>query len=431
MSDIAITSVLIFSLFAILASGVWIGLSLSGVAWIAMQLFSSRAAGDAMAVTIWGSSSSWTLTALPLFVWMGEILFRTKLSESMFKGLAPWVSRLPGGLLHTNVIGCTIFAAVSGSSAATCATIGKMTLPELKKRGYPEDITIGSLAGAGTLGLLIPPSIIMIVYGVTAEVSIAKLFIAGVFPGLLLASLFSGYLVVWALLNPGKIPPPDAPMSFGAKVYESRHLIPVIMLIVAVLGSIYSGIATATEAAAIGVVGSLVLSVVQRSMSWIVFKESLMGATRLYCMIALILAGAAFLTLSMGYIGLPRHLAEFVTSKGLTPFMLIMVLTVFYVLLGCFLDGISMVVLTMGVIMPMVQAAGLDLIWFGIFIVIVVEMAQITPPVGFNLFVLQGMTKKEITYIAKVTLPFFFLMCLMVLLLWFFPQIATWLPGKM
>ena len=431
MSDIAITSILIFSLFAILASGVWIGLTLSGVAWIAMQLFSSRAAGDAMAVTTWGSASSWTLTALPLFVWMGEILFRTKLSESMFKGLAPWVSRLPGGLLHTNVIGCTIFAAVSGSSAATCATIGKMTLPELKKRGYPDDITIGSLAGAGTLGLLIPPSIIMIVYGVTAEVSIAKLFIAGVFPGLLLASLFSGYLVVWALMNPGKIPPPDAGMSFGAKVYESRHLIPVVLLIAAVLGSIYIGIATATEAAAIGVVGALVLSVVQRSMSWTVFKESLMGATRLYCMIALILAGAAFLTLSMGYIGLPRHLAEFVSSLGLTPFMLIMALTVFYALLGCFLDGISMVVLTMGVILPIVQAAGLDMIWFGIFIVIVVEMAQITPPVGFNLFVLQGMTKREITYIAKVTFPFFLLMCVMVLLLWFFPQIATWLPGKM
>ena len=431
MSDLLITSILIFSLFAILASGVWIGLTLSGVAWIAMQLFSSRAAGDAMAVTTWGSSSSWTLTALPLFVWMGEILFRTKLSESMFKGLAPWVSRLPGGLLHTNVIGCTIFAAVSGSSAATCATIGKMTLPELKRRGYPEDITIGSLAGAGTLGLLIPPSIIMIVYGVTADVSIAKLFIAGVFPGLLLASLFSGYLVVWALMNPGKIPPPDAAMSFGAKVYESRHLIPVVLLIGAVLGSIYVGIATATEAAAIGVVGSLVLSVVQRSMSWTVFKESLLGATRLYCMIALILAGAAFLTLSMGYIGLPRHLAEFVSSMGLTPFMLILALTLFYVLLGCFLDGISMVVLTMGVILPMVQAAKLDLIWFGIFIVIVVEMAQITPPVGFNLFVLQGMTKKEITYIAKVTLPFFLLMCVMVLLLWFFPQIATWLPSKM
>jgi len=431
MSELAITSILIFSLFAILASGVWIGLTLSGVAWIAMELFSSRPAGDAMAVITWGSSSSWTLTALPLFVWMGEILFRTKLSESMFRGLAPWVSRLPGGLLHTNVIGCTIFAAVSGSSAATCVTIGKMTLPELKRRGYPEDITIGSLAGAGTLGLLIPPSIIMIVYGVTADVSIAKLFIAGVFPGLLLASLFSGYLIFWALMNPGKIPPPDTALSFGAKVYESRHLIPVVLLIVAVLGSIYAGIATATEAAAIGVVGALVLSVVQRSMSWTVFKESLLGATRLYCMIALILAGAAFLTLSMGYIGLPRHLAEFVSSLGLTPFMLILALTVFYILLGCFLDGISMVVLTMGVILPIVQAAGFDLIWFGIFIVVVVEMAQITPPIGFNLFVLQGMTKKEITYIAKVTLPFFLLMCVMALLLWFFPGIATWLPGKM
>jgi tripartite ATP-independent transporter DctM subunit len=431
MSDLAITSLLILSLFLILGSGVWIGLTLSGVAWIGMQLFSSRAAGDAMAVTIWGSSSSWTLTALPLFVWMGEILFRTKLSESMFKGLAPWVSRLPGGLLHTNVIGCTIFAAVSGSSAATCATIGKMTLPELAKRGYPEDITIGSLAGAGTLGLLIPPSIIMIVYGVSADVSIARLFIAGVFPGLLLASLFSGYLVVWALLNKGKIPPPDAAMNFSQKIYESRHLIPVVLLIGAVLGSIYTGVATATEAAAIGVVGSLVLALLQRSMSWGTFKESLLGATRLYCMIALILAGAAFLTLSMGYIGLPRHLAEFVSSLGLSPFMLIIVLSIFYIVLGCFLDGISMVVLTMGVILPTVQAAGLDLIWFGIFIVIVVEMAQITPPVGFNLFVLQGMTKKEITYIARVTLPFFFLMCGMVLLLWFFPQIATWLPGKM
>ncbi|MFZ2388666.1 MAG: TRAP transporter large permease subunit [Polaromonas sp.] len=431
MSDLSVTFFLIVSLFLILGSGVWIGLTLSGVAWIAMQLFSSREAGDAMAVTIWGSSSSWTLTALPLFVWMGEILFRTKLSESMFKGLAPWVSRLPGGLLHTNVIGCTIFAAVSGSSAATCATIGKMTLPELTRRGYPQDITIGSLAGAGTLGLLIPPSIIMIVYGVSAEVSIARLFIAGVFPGILLASLFSGYLIVWALLNKGKIPPPDTSMSFGQRIHESRHLIPVVLLIGAVLGSIYTGVATATEAAAIGVVGSLILSLAQRSLNWKTFKESLLGATRLYCMIALILAGAAFLTLSMGYIGLPRHLAEYVSGLGLSPFMLIIALSIFYIILGCFLDGISMVVLTMGVILPTVQAAGLDLIWFGIFVVIVVEMAQITPPVGFNLFVLQGMTGKEITYIARVTLPFFLLMCGMVLLLWFFPAIATWLPGKM
>jgi C4-dicarboxylate transporter, DctM subunit len=431
MSEIGITALLIASLFLILGSGVWIGLTLTGVAWIGMELFSSRPAGDAMAVTIWGSSSSWTLTALPLFIWMGEILFRTKLSESMFKGLAPWVNWLPGRLLHTNVIGCTIFAAVSGSSAATCATIGKMTLPELTRRGYPQDQIIGSLAGAGTLGLLIPPSIIMIVYGVTAEVSISKLFVAGVIPGLLLASMFSGYIVVWSLMNPGKIPPTTERFSFGQRVYESRHLLPVVGLIAAVLGSIYAGVATATEAAAVGVIGSFVLSALQGSLSWTNFKESLLGATRLYCMIALILAGAAFLTLSMGYIGLPRHLAEYVSSLGLSPFMLIVALAIFYAVLGCFLDGISMVVLTMGVILPTVQAANLDLVWFGIFVVIVVEMAQITPPVGFNLFVLQGMTRKEITYIARVTLPFFVLMCAMVLLLWFVPQVATWLPGKM
>jgi len=431
MSELGITALLIGSLFLILGSGVWIGLTLTGVAWIAMELFSSRPAGEAMALTIWGSSSSWTLTALPLFIWMGEILFRTKLSESMFKGLAPWVNWLPGRLLHTNVIGCTIFAAVSGSSAATCATIGKMTLPELTRRGYPQDQIIGSLAGAGTLGLLIPPSIIMIVYGVSAEVSISQLFVAGILPGLLLASLFSGYIIFWSLRHPDQIPPTTETFTMAQRLYESRHLIPVVGLIGAVLGSIYAGVATATEAAAVGVLGSFALSALQGSLSWSNFKEALMGATRLYCMIALILAGAAFLTLSMGYIGLPRHLAEYVSSLGLSPFMLILALTVFYAILGCFLDGISMVVLTMGVLLPTVQAAHIDTLWFGIFIVIVVEMAQITPPVGFNLFVLQGMTKKEITYIARVTLPFFFLMCAMVLLLWYFPQMATWLPSKM
>jgi C4-dicarboxylate transporter, DctM subunit len=431
MSDLGITFLLIATLFVILGSGVWIGLTLSGVAWIGMQLFSSRPAGDAMAVTIWGSSSSWTLTALPLFVWMGEILFRTRLSQDMFRGLAPWMQSLPGRLLHVNVVGCAIFAAVSGSSAATCATIGKMSLPELSKRGYPDGISVGSLAGAGTLGLLIPPSIIMIVYGVSADVSIAQLFIAGVLPGIMLALLFSGYLVYWALRNPLLVPPADAPMSFGAKVRESRYLIPVILLIVAVLGSIYSGIATATEAAAVGVLGSLLISAAQGSLNWQTFKDSLLGGTRLYCMIALILAGAAFLTLSMGYIGLPRHLAEWIATLGLSQFQLLFVLMVFYVILGCFLDGISMVVLTMGVILPTVQKAGIDPLWFGIFIVLVVEMAQITPPVGFNLFVLQGMTGREIGWIAKVTLPFFFLMIAAVALIYVFPQIVTFLPQQM
>ena len=429
--DLTITALLIGALFLILGCGVWVGLTLTGVAWIGMELFTSRPVGDAMAVTIWGAASSWTLTALPLFIWMGEILFRTKLSEDMFRALAPWLERLPGRLLHTNITGSTIFAAVSGSSAATCATIGKMTLPELAKRGYPEHITIGTLAGASTLGLLIPPSIIMIVYGVAANVSIAQLFIAGVVPGILLASLFMGYTMVWALLNPDQIPPAGPSMTFVEKLRESRNLLPVVALIGAVLGSVYSGIATATESAALGVVGALAIAIVQGGMRWQQFRDSLLGATRLYCMIALILAGAAFLTLSMGYIGLPRQLAEWIGALGLSQLQLIVVLMGFFIVLGCFLDGISIVVLTMGVLLPTIEKAGIDPVWFGIFVVLVVEMAQITPPVGFNLFVLQGMTKKEISYLAKHSVPMFLLMVGAVLLIYFVPGIVTWLPQQM
>jgi C4-dicarboxylate transporter DctM subunit len=429
--DALIAFALIACLLLVLGSGLWIGLSLLGVALIAMELFTQRPVGDSMALTVWGSTSSWTLTALPLFLWMGEILFRTKLSEDMFRGLAPWLNRLPGRLLHVNVIGCTIFAAVSGSSAATCATVGKITLPELKRRGYPDDIAIGSLAGAGTLGLLIPPSIIMIVYGVAANVSIAKLFIAGVIPGLLLALLFMGYIAVWALFNKDKVPAADEGMSFVAKLAASRHLIPVVSLIGVVLGSIYTGVATATEAAALGVAGSLALAAIERSLSWETFKQGLVAACRVYCMIGLILAGAAFLTLAMGFIGLPRHLAEFIGGLNLSPLMLILGLMVFFIVLGCFLDGISMVVLTMAVLLPTVQKAGIDLIWFGIFIVLVVEMAQITPPVGFNLFVLQGLTKRELTWISRTALPLFLVMVGAVALIYFVPSLVVWLPGHM
>jgi tripartite ATP-independent transporter DctM subunit len=431
MSDVSIMILLVVALFALLGSGVWIGLTLSGVAWIGMQLFSARPAGDAMAVTIWGAASSWTLTALPLFIWMGEILFRTRLSQDMFHGLAPWMDRLPGRLLHTNIIGCAIFAAVSGSSAATCATIGKMTLPELARRGYPERMTVGTLAGAGTLGLLIPPSIIMIVYGVSADVSISQMFIAGVIPGILLAGLLMGYTAVWSLLHPDQIPPADKKTTFMERIKASSSLIPVVLLILGVLGSIYSGIATATEAAAIGVVGSLLLSALQGTLDWTTFSNSLFGATRLYCMIALILAGAAFLTLSMGYLGLPRHLAEWIGSLGLSNFWLIMSIGAFYILLGCFLDGISMVLLTMGVLLPTITNAGIDLLWFGIFVVFVVEMAQITPPVGFNLFVLQGMTNRQLPWIAAAALPMFVMMVIGVLLIYWFPELVTWLPQRM
>lgn len=429
--DVLLALGLVIFLFVILASGVWIGLSLLAVGMVAMQFVSSRPVGDAMALTIWGASSSWTLTALPLFLWMGEILFRTRLSQDMFQGLAPWFNRMPGRLLHVNVIGSTIFAAVSGSSAATCATIGRISLPELRQRGYPESIAVGTLAGAATLGLLIPPSIIMIVYGVAADVSIAKLFVAGVLPGLLLATLFMGYIAIWSLFNKDKIPAADADFSLRQKLFAARHLIPVVMLIGAVLGSIYSGVATATEAAAIGVLGSFGLAAAEGSLSWKKVTEGLAAACRVYCMIGLILAGAAFLTLAMGFVGLPRHLAEFIGALNLSPLVLVLCLTIFFLILGCFLDGISMVVLTIGVLMPTVQAAGIDLIWFGIFVVLVVEMAQITPPVGLNLFVLQGLTGHQITYLARAALPMFLLMLGAVLLLYFFPGLVLWLPSKM
>lgn len=431
MYEVALTLVFLVTLFVLLGSGVWVGLSLMGVAWVAMEFFTTRPAGDAMAVTVWGSLSSWTLTALPLFIWMGEILFRSRLSEDLFTGLAPWLEKLPGRLMQTNVVGCAIFAAISGSSAATCATIGKMSIPELRNRKYPETMLVGSLAGSGTLGLLIPPSIIMIVYGVATEVSIAKLFIAGVLPGLMLAGLFMGYLGAWSLLNPEKIPPKDIRMTFRQKLNASRGLIPVLLLIIGVLGSIYGGVATATESAAIGVVGALLLSWWQGVMNWKTFVASLLGATRTSAMIMLILAGSSFLSLAMGFTGLPRNLAIWIGSLQLTPGELIVVLTIFFIILGCFLDGISMVVLTMAVLLPMVQQAGFDLIWFGIFIVIVVEMAQITPPVGFNLFVLQGLTGHSIFFISKAAFPYFALMLVAVVLIVLFPDIATFLPSQM
>lgn len=429
--DILVTVLLVAFLFLLLAGGVWIGLALGTVGYVGMLLFTPRPPGDAMAVTVWGSASSWTLTALPLFLWMGEILLRTRISSDMFKGLAPWLERLPGRLLHTNILGCTIFAAVSGSSAATCATIGKITIPELEKRGYPEVMTIGTLAGSATLGFLIPPSIIMIVYGVAAEVSIAKLFVGGIVPGLLLASLFMGWVVVWSLLNPGKIPPRGLRMTFAERVRASTGLIPVVLLIVAVLGSIYTGIATATEAAALGVLGSLAVAAAQRTLTWRGLVESALGATRLYCMIGLILSGSAFLTLAMGYMGLPRTLAAWIGSLHLSPGALVAALVVFYIVLGCLLDGISMVVLTMSVLLPTLQVTGIDLLWFGIFVVIVVEMAQVTPPVGFNLFVLQAMTGRQMTVISRYALPYFLLMFVAVALIFAFPSLVTWLPSRM
>ncbi len=431
MTEIFLTIFFISVLLFFLGSGIWVAISMIGVSAIGMMLFTSRPVGDAMATTIWGTSSSWTLTALPLFVWMGEILFRTKLSENLFKGLSPWMQKLPGGLIHVNIVGCALFAAISGSSAATVATVGKMSIPELRKRNYPEKILLGSLAGSGTLGLLIPPSIILIIYGVAVQESIAKLFIAGIIPGIMIALIFMSYVIIWSLINKKEMPKILEEFSFLEKIKRSKQLLPVILLILSVIGSIYTGIATATEAASLGVVGALILSYFQKSLTLETFKSSLLGATKTSCMIAFILAGSTFLSLAMGFTGLPRNLAIWIQNMDLSPYVLIFVLMIFYIVLGMFLDGISAVVLTMAIIEPMIRQAGFDMIWFGIFLVIVVEMAQITPPVGFNLFVLQSMANKDMGYIAKSAFPLFLLMVLAVILVVIFPEIALWMPEQM
>ena len=389
MSELYATAIFLFVLFALLGSSVWVGLALMGVAWVGMELFTSRPAGDAMITTIWTGASSWTLTALPLFIWMGEILFRTRLSQDLFRGLAPWMRWLPGGLLHTNIAGCTLFAAVSGSSAATLTTVGKMSIPELRRRGYPEYMIIGTLAGAATLGLMIPPSLTLIVYGVSINESITKLFMAGIFPGLVLSSLFMAYVIGWHFFRKSERPEPEPAMSLGEMFRESRFLIPVLVLVFAVIGSMYFGWATATQAAAVGVVGALTLALFQGSLNWSTFSLSLMGATKTSAMIALILMGAAFLSLAMGFTGLPRALASWIDAMNLSPIVLIAVLTLFYQILGMFMDGLSSVVLTMAIVEPMIRQAGIDVIWFGIFLVVVIETAQVTRPIGFNLFVLQ------------------------------------------
>ncbi len=431
MDPLLAGGVLLAALFAVLATGLWVALALLGVGLLAMFAFTSAPAGQILATTNWGASNSWALAALPMFIWMGEILFRSRLSEDMFAGLAPWLNRLPGRLLHVNILGCGMFAAVCGSSAATAATIGRMSLPELERRGYDARLSIGTLAGSGTLGLLIPPSIILIVYGVAVDESIARLFVAGIVPGIVLVALFMAYVVGWALFNPGKVPPPDPAMGWRERVWNSRRLAPIVALVAGVIGSIYSGIASPTDAAAVGVVLALVFSGLSRTLTWRTFVDGLMGATRTSCMIAFILAGAAFLTVAMGFTGIPRLLAAWIASLHLSPHVLLAALTVFFVLMGCVLDGISIVVLTTAVVQPMIEAAGIDRLWFGIYIVLVVEMAQITPPVGFNLFVLQGLTGRGLFFIARAAFPFFFILLFAIGLVTAFPGLVTYLPARM
>jgi tripartite ATP-independent transporter DctM subunit len=428
MSLVEIGGLLLFILLLLLTGGVWIAMALAIVGWVGQAAFVNTQPGKNLFSAFWETTASWELAALPLFIWMGEILFRTKLSEQMFDGLAPWLSKVPGRLMHTTILGCGIFGSVSGSSAATCATIAKVALPELSRRGYDRNLALGALAAAGGLGILIPPSITMVVYAVAADASVIRLFLAGFLPGFMLMALFSSYIAWWSWRHADKVPPPEAPTTLAEKLRRSGSLIPCGLLIVFIVWVLVAGIATATECAAYGVLGALVIAAVGRSLTVANFWQGLMGATRVSCMIMFILAGAAFLTKTMAFTGIPRALAEAVTAAQLSPYALIAVLVVVYLILGTALDGISMIVLTSAVVLPMVQKAGFDLVWFGIFIILLIEIAEVTPPVGFNLFVLQNMTGIDSNRIARATIPFFFCMLVAVVLITVFPAIATWLP---
>ena len=431
MDILTVGGILLFLMLLLLSGGVWIAMTLAICGWVGQAFFTTTAPAKNLFSSFWESNASWELAALPLFIWMGEILFRTKLSEQMFEGLRPWLNAVPGRLMHTTILGCGIFGSVSGSSAATCATISKVALPELMKRGYDEKLALGSLATAGTLGILIPPSITMVVYAVAADASIIRIFLAGFLPGFLLMALFSGYIMWWSWRNPDKVPAADPPTTFMQKIVASKQLIPCALLIIFVCWVLIAGYATATECAAYGVAGSLAIAAVGGGLTWQNFKEGLMGTTRTSCMIMFILAGAAFLTKTMAFTGIPRELAEWVNGMHLSPYALIGVLTVVYLILGTALDGISMIVLTAAVVLPMIQKAGFDLVWFGIFIVLLVEIAEVTPPVGFNLFVLQNMTGKDSNTIAKAAIPFFACLVVCIVLVTVFPQIVTYLPDLM
>lgn len=431
MSDVTMSLIMVGVLMCGLAMGLWVSIALFVTGLVGVLLFSNAPLMSVLATNIWSSSAEWSLAALPLFIWMGEILFRSRMSKDLFSGLAPWMRSLPGGLGHVGIMASGIFAAVCGSSAATCATVAKVAVPELKKRGYDESLVLGTIAGSGTLGLLLPPSIILIVYGVAAELSIARLFIAGVVPGVLVILLFMAYVAIWSTKNKDKVPAKDPPMSFAQKMKATRTLLPVTLLIIGVIGSIYSGLASPTDSAAVGVVIALLLSWWFGDLNWKSFKEGLIAATLSSSMIAFILAGSAFLTIAMGYSNLPMNLARWIGELGLNNYALLAALTVFFIVLGCFLDGISIVVLTSAVLLPAVKIAGIDPIWFGVYLVLVVEMGQLTPPVGLNLFVLQGMTGRDILYLSKAALPFFLMLLLTIVLVVTMPDIVLGLPKMM
>ena len=414
-----------------LAIGVRVGLALGLVGLTSLYFLLSSPAPITLAERSWQSVNSFTLTAVPMFVLMGALLLRSGLSEQVFEALAKWMGRFPGGIAHAGVGACTIFAAVSGSSLATAATMGIVACPEMEKRGYNPKLAYGSIAAGGTLGILIPPSIAMIIYGSTVGAPVATLFIAGIVPGALLALSFMGVVFVWALIDRNAAPRGER-FSWRARFAALLDILPIALLIGAVLGVLYAGVATPTEAGAMGAMAALAICYFRRRLDRVVLLEVLLETVRVTAFLFLIIVGAAILTHSFDYLRLPKILVEAVTAADLSPLLVMIAISLVYIVLGMFIDSISMMVMTLPVIFPVVVGMGFDPIWFGVVVVILMEIGLITPPVGMNLFALRGIGERaSMTDIVHGVIPFALIMVLGVVLLYWQPGLATWLPATM
>ena len=409
------------------AGGIYVGAALSSLALLAGFSLSDRPFWNFLGEMIWAPSTNFVLVSVPLFLLMGEIMLRAGLSERLYRGLNVWMGRLPGGLLHTNILACGVFSAVAGSSVATAATMGSVALPYFEKSHYPPKLVLGSLAAGGALGNLIPPGITFIIYGLITETSVGALYIAAIGPSILVVLLFIAVIFYYSYKLKLRADPSAMGVNWRHKVVSLSDLLPTTLLIGLVLGTIYAGLATPTESAALGVAGSLILALVDRKLNWKMISESLHATARTTSMIALILFGAYVLNYILSALGVPQMLAKFLTGLPLPGWAIMLVIIGFYLALGTFMEGLSMVICTVPLLFPVVKALGYDPIWFGVVITMLVEIAMISPPDGTVLYVLQGMRRQPgpITDVFSGVLPFMFVYMLAIVILMVFP----WLPA--
>ena len=425
--------IVVFVLFiALLGAGMAVPFAIMLPAMLYLFFQGGLAAFNGLGLVSWGSMDSYTLTSIPLFILMAEIIQQSGLGYRVYGGLSRLVSRIPGGLLQTNIAGCAMFSAISGSSIATAAAIGKVALPQLMSRGYDRPLSAGSLAAGGTLGILIPPSIAMIVYGTFTETSVAKLFMAGVVPGLLLTAMFMVYIAIHATFKPSIAPKEAGPLSWAQVVRALLDVVPFVVLMGVVLGTIYTGVATPTEAAGVGCLISLVICKIWGELDWKAFAEALKVSTLVVGNILFITYAAFVFSYAMSFGGVGEHITEFIIGMKLNKFEFLIALFILFTALGALVESLGMIVITVPLLFPVLAKYGIDPIWFGIIVVVYIELGQITPPIGINLFVIQSIWKGgTLSEVVMGTIPFHLVMFLLLLMLMVWPDIALWLPHRM